>query len=277
MVPETGRDVTGDTPVERDSVKYTIVRVRSYYRTEHRTMTPRHETDPRLDTQCAKTFEGTDGSGAVTIVGVVHDHPASVYRARHVVSERDPDVLALELPPLAVPLYEAYAAGEQSPPTFGGELSGAAQAARTDDIAGIDGPTLGFARRLGRRLWRNRASAATVSRSARSLLSITKTALACRLAAPVTARTGLTVAVGSPVHHETTGDPADVQATDERRQIRTATAVVDAFETSPSSRYRTVSRESHMADRIEALRERGDVVAVVGAGHFESLCERVAS
>ncbi|MFC7081645.1 hypothetical protein [Halorussus caseinilyticus] len=39
----------------------------------------------------------------VTLVGVVHDHPASVHRARAVVRERDPEVVALEAPPLAVP------------------------------------------------------------------------------------------------------------------------------------------------------------------------------
>jgi pheromone shutdown protein TraB len=32
-----------------------------------------------------------------------------------------------------------------------------------------------------------------------------------------------------------------------------------------------------MADRLATLRESGDVVAVVGAGHFDPLCERVGT
>jgi pheromone shutdown protein TraB len=241
-------------------------------------MTAQHTDDPRVDTRYVRTCSGTHDGGAVTIVGVVHDHPASVYRVRHVVSEVDPSVLALELPPLAVPLYEAYAAGARSPPALGGELSAAVQAAGTDSVVGIDGPSLGFVHTLGQRLWQERASRTTVSRSLRSLLSVTKSAVACRMAATLAARTPFTVAVGSSVPHETTmDDPANEQAADERRQIRAASAVMDAFETSPSSRYRAESRERHMADRLATLRESGDVVAVVGAGHFDPLCERVGT
>jgi len=236
-------------------------------------MSAGHEDDPRFETRYVERFEDTGDGGAVTLLGVVHDHPASVYRVRRVVERVDPDVLALELPPLAVPLYEAYAAEAASPPAHGGELSAAVRAAETDDVVGIDGPSMGFVRQLAGRLARERASRTTVSRSLRSLASITKTAVACRAAATVTRYTPLTVAVGSATPHETTrADPAAEQAADERRQIRTARAVMDAFETSPTSRYRSESRERHMADRLEAVRTRGDVVAVVGAGHFDPLC-----
>lgn len=238
-------------------------------------MTTENRDDPRVESRYVRTFDGTS-DGVVTLVGVVHDHPASIARVRHVVSEVDPSVLALELPPLAVPLYEAYATGSESPPALGGELSAAVGAAGTDEAVGIDGPSLGFLRTLARRLWQEKASRETVSRSVRSLLSVTKTALACRVAATVVARTPVTVAVGSPASHGTTADaPASEQAADERRQIRAATAVMDAFETSPSSRYRAESRERHMVDRLVTLRNRGDVVAVVGAGHFDPICERL--
>jgi pheromone shutdown protein TraB len=242
-------------------------------------MTGPDDTDPRMQTRYVATVDGTDGEtdkGAVTLVGVVHDHPASVYRARRVAAERDPDVLALELPPLAVPLYESHATGGNTPPAHGGELSAAVQAAETDDVVGIDGPSVGFVEKLARRLVRDRASPRTVARLLRSLASVSGSALACRLAGVVTARTPLRVTVGSPTPHGTTWlDSAGEQADDERHQIRTATAVMDAFETAPSSQYRSESRERHMADRLAALRERGDVVAVVGAGHFDALCDRL--
>ena len=90
-----------------------------------------------------------------------------------------------------MPLYETYAAGDESPPAFGGELSAAIQAAETDDVVGIDGPSPGFVRELGNWLVRERAE----------------------------------------------------------------------------------SRGRHMADRLATARARGDVVAVVGAGHFDPLCD----
>lgn len=235
-------------------------------------MTTGHGDDPRLETPYVETFDGTGEDGTVTLVGVVHDHPASVYRVRTVVDAAAPDVLAVELPPLAVPLYETYADSEESPPVFGGELSAAIQAAETGDVVGIDGPSPGFVRELGRWLVRERASRTTVSRSLRSLLSITGTALTCRVAATLGRHTPLRVAVGSATSHGTTReDPPAEQAADERRQIRTAVSVMDAFET-PSSRSRSESRERHMADRLATVRTRGDVVAVVGAGHFDPLC-----
>ncbi|PSP66935.1 hypothetical protein BRC70_08630 [Halobacteriales archaeon QH_6_68_27] len=238
-------------------------------------MTAGNRDDPRLETRYAEEFEGTNGKGTVTLVGVVHDHPASIYRVRRTVETVEPDILAVELPPLAVSLYETYADDDESPPAFGGELSAAIEAAGTDDIVGIDGPSPGFVRELGTWLVRERASRRTVTRSLRSLASITKTALPCRVAAAVTRHSSLRVAVGSGTSHETNlEDPPAEQAADERRQIRTAVSVMDAFET-PSSRSRSESRERHMADRLASVRMRGDVVAVVGAGHFDPLCNHI--
>src|SRR6056297_2195481 len=99
-------------------------------------------TDPRMNDEYVRRLP----DAGVTLVGVVHDHPASVHRAREVVRERDPDVVALEAPPLAMPLYETYARESRTPPTFGGEMSAAAQAAREEDaeVVGIDGPTVAF-------------------------------------------------------------------------------------------------------------------------------------
>lgn len=238
-------------------------------------MTWTNHPDPRLETHYVETLPGDD-KGAVTLVGVVHDHPASVYRTRRAVEVASPDLLALELPPIAIPLYEQYSDDDTTPPRFGGEFSAAVQAAETATVVGIDGPSMGFVSKLVRRLATERASAGTVRDSVRALLSVTRTAVTCRAAASLTALSPFTVAVGSSTPHETTqSDPACEQAADERCQIRTATSILDAFETSPSSRYRSETREQHMAGRINSLRERGDVVAVVGAGHFDPLWERL--
>jgi len=216
--------------------------------------------------------------GTVTLVGVVHDHPASVSRVRRVVEAVDPAVLALELPPLAVPLYETHAVGGGTPPSFGGEFSAAVQAASTDDVVGIDGPSPGFVRTFLGRLSRERAAPGVVARSLRSLASTTGTAVTCRAAAWVTRNTSLRVGVGSATSHETSWmDSPSEWDTDERQQIRSAAAVRSAFQAPPSSQYRSASRERHMADRLSAVRERGNVVAVVGAGHFDSLSEKLES
>jgi hypothetical protein len=117
-----------------------------------------------------ETLAGTGDAGAVVLVGVVHDHPASVARVHRVVEATQPDVLALELPPLAVPLYEAHAAEGETPPALGGEFSAAVQAASTDDVVGIVRPSVGFTRTFLRRLSRERAApgvAGSPTRSAR--------------------------------------------------------------------------------------------------------------
>ena len=234
-------------------------------------MTAETGGDPRLESTSVETVAGDADTGDVTLVGVVHDHPSSIYRVRSVVADRDPDVLGLELPPLSIPLYEAHAADER-PESLGGEMSAAVQAAATDEVVGIDGPTVEFLRYLAATLSREEASPRTVWRSLRELGSVSKTTLLCRLAATVTANTSLRVGVGAGTAYEaTSADPPERQASDERRQIREANAVLDAFEPSAVSRCRSAARERYMADRLSTLRERGDVVAVVGVGHLDAV------
>ncbi|WP_436912336.1 hypothetical protein [Halosimplex marinum] len=235
-------------------------------------MTDDAPADPRLESAYLTTLDG----GAVTLVGVVHDHPASVARVRAVVARRRPDVVALELPPLAVGLYEAHAAAGTDPLAFGGEMSAAIAAAETDRVVGIDGPSRRFCRQLAARFARERPAAGTVARSLRGVASVTRTAVACRLAAAVAHRTPLSPTVGSRTEYDVTAaDPPERQAEDERRQAGAATAVLDAFEKPPASRIRSETREAHMADRIRDLRREGEVVAVVGLGHFDPLVERL--
>ncbi|QLG26810.1 hypothetical protein HUG10_04305 [Halorarum halophilum] len=235
------------------------------------------DDDPRFGDSYVRQELDSPTGGRVTLVGVVHDHPASTYRVRTVVDAVDPDVLALELPPLAVGLFEQYAEGERTPPTFGGEMSAAIQAARTDAVAGIDGPDRAFYRRLVRTLSRERPSRPEAKRILSGLASASKRAVVCRVAGALAARTGVRLEVDVPVAHDCTwaDDPED-QAADERRQIRQSQALTSALGPCTASRataFRDATREAHMADRLADLRETGSVVAVVGIDHLDPLSE----
>ncbi|WP_208023556.1 hypothetical protein [Halorussus pelagicus] len=240
---------------------------------------PKHEPasdDPRMSDEYVRTV--SDSEGDVTLVGVVHDHPASVHRARAVVRERDPAVVALESPPLAVPLYETYARDSQTPPTFGGEMSAAAQAASDigAEVVGIDAPTLEFFPRLIRNCRAAGASLGTLRRVASGVTSVTRHALTCRLAAAVADRTALRVEVDAPVDHDCSrSDPPAVQARDERAQARRSRSLLRAFDPPRPVRLRDETREECMADELRALCERGETVAIVGLDHLDRVAERV--
>lgn len=235
---------------------------------------PRLGDDPRLDDDRVAVLDGA--AGTVTLVGVVHEHPASVHRAAVVVDRRDPAVLALELPPLALPLYESHASSDREPPAYGGEMSAAIQAARTDRIVGIDGPSREFLGRLGATLARDRPGRDAVEGVFRGLASATRETLACAAAGAIASRTSLDLAVGQPVDHDCSHHhEPDRQASDEQRQVRRARAVMDAMGPSRAAKLRDEIREAHMADRLRALRREGDVVAVVGYGHLAPLVERL--
>jgi len=232
--------------------------------------------DPRTTGDHRRRLPAAGRKRAVTLVGVVHDHPASKYRVRAVVDTERPDVLALELPPLALPLFLEYASDDREPPAFGGEMSAAIQAAETERIAGIDGPSVSFARKLLGTLVRGQHPEASLPGVARRFAAVTKHALTCRVAATLARKTGCTVQVDRPTPHDTdwTDDPA-VQASDEQRQIRTARTVMNAFQGPGARAVQKTARERHMADRLETLRKEGAVVAVVGIGHLDALAERL--
>ncbi|WP_324663571.1 hypothetical protein [Haloarcula sediminis] len=232
-------------------------------------MTPwpeRAATDPRLD---ETHLERVD---SVVLVGVLHDHPASIYRVRTAIEAVDPDALALELPPVAVPLAVQQAADEHTPPALGGEMSAAVQAADTDRVVGIDGPSTGFLRYLAAELYAERADPDTVRKTAAGLRSVTSRALRRRVAAAVTALTAVHVAVDPPTTYDTarTDDPAR-QAEEERRRIDTARSMLRTFGSPPAAAIRRAAREQYMADRLAALGGTAEVVAVVGRAHLDAV------
>lgn len=233
--------------------------------------------DPRITGEYVRRFSGEDDVGDVTLIGVVHNHPASKYRVRTILDVADVDLLALELPPLAVPLYEQYADDDRTPPVFGGEMSAAVQAVATDRIVGIDGPSYGFAVRLLRNLPGNTASFATVRSVLRSFFSVTKHAAICRLAAVLAVRTDVRLEVDRPTKYdcEWADDPTK-QASDERTQIQRAQTIARTFGQPDTARIRTDTREEHMVSRLSTLRREGDIAAVVGIAHLDPLTHRFA-
>ena len=239
------------------------------------------DSDPRVTGEYLRQV--SDDRGTLTLVGVVHDHPASTYRVRHVIEGVDPEVLALELPPISVPLFEQYAATDQTPPALGGEMSAAIQAADPDTVVGIDRPTGGFFRRLGRTLFRERPSLETVRNLVSNTVETTTHAFLCLTAAAVGAHTPVQLEVDSPIPHDIrrTDTPAD-QANHEREHVRRSRSFMDAFRTasrSRASRLEDNAREAAMAARLAELREGRDdaSVAVVGIDHLDPLAEQLGS
>ncbi|WP_254525324.1 hypothetical protein [Natrinema caseinilyticum] len=238
--------------------------------------------DPRITAQFCRRLPGTASS--LVLLGVVHDHPASVARVERVLERVDPETLALELPPAALPLYRVYARdrvrGDTAPPRFGGEMSAAIRAAPDADAVGIDAPNWSFLRELLTRLIGDRASPATARRVVSSLGGATREALACRIAATLTHATPMTVAPGEPIEYDCdVDDSPERQAAHERSHVAAVQALLGSVDTDGSAlAYRDETREHCMIDRLEALRSEGDdVVAVVGVDHLERLANGLST
>lgn len=230
------------------------------------------ESDPRTAGEYVRRLSGRGDDGEVILAGVVHEHPASTYRVGAVIDRSDPDIVALELPPIAVPLFERYASGQQTPPASGGEMSAAIQAAPSSTVVGIDGPTAAFLWRLLGDIYQSDVGLSTVRTLLSGVVSVTVHAIACRVAATVNGSTALQSAVDSSAEFDCDwSDPPEEQAADERAQIRRAASVQNIFGESGAVRLRDAAREAHMADRIASLRGAETVVAIIGVGHLDPL------
>ncbi|MFC4439407.1 MULTISPECIES: hypothetical protein [Natrialbaceae] len=233
--------------------------------------------DPRITEQFCRRIAGAQSD--LILLGVVHDHPASVARVERVLEAVQPDVLALELPPAAIPLYRAYARDGASPPRFGGEMSAAISATADATVTGIDAPNWTFLRRLVSRLIADRTSPSTVRRLFSSLGGATREALRCRLAATLTRATSMTVARDDPVEYDCDHDaPPERQAAHERSHVASVQALLGSVEAADDALvYRDETREECMVDQLEEIRSRGDVVAVVGVDHLEPLATALSA
>ena len=226
--------------------------------------------DPRLHDDHVRTV----ADGRITLVGVVHDHPASRYRVHDLVDRRQPDVLALETPPLALPLFERYAAEGSGIPAAGGELSAAIAAAEDARVVGIDGVDRRFVRMLAATLRAERASFSTIRSLVRGVTSVVNHAVVCRVAARIAKHTGRRPDVDRPIDHACSlDDPPSVQAADERSQLSRSLTFLRVADPPAPVKVRDETREACMAQRLEALPDAESVVAVVGRSHLDPLAD----
>jgi pheromone shutdown protein TraB len=225
--------------------------------------------DPRLDEGFWRTVPRSDGYGEAIVVGVVHDHPASSFRVRAVARAFDPDVVALELPDVAVPAFERIAvAGGQG--YEGGEMSAAIAASPDADAVGIDSVGPGFLRRLAGNARAEDASLGTVRDVLGDVAGIARHAVSCRFAGEEVTTRGLPAD-----HGVTAGDDPAEQAEDERSTVARSRALLGAVERPHADLLLDDTREENMAARIDGLRTDGTVLAVVGMDHLDSVATRV--
>ncbi len=221
--------------------------------------------DPRISPTFVRTGEN------LLLIGVVHDHPASIARVSTLLEAAPPDILALELPSVAVPLYRSYASESRWPPRVGGEMSAGIARAPGAKVVGIDGPNWLFLRRLLARLVAERVPFQTARTLIKSVVSASREALTCRLAATVCSVTSLTVIAQSPIEYDCKiTDSPTKQATHEQAHL-SAVRTLLAGGDRPTVRYRDETREACMIDRLEGLRSQGTVAAIVGVHHLDSL------
>ncbi|MGM0388328.1 MAG: hypothetical protein ACQEP0_07390 [Natrinema limicola] len=237
--------------------------------------------DPRITAQFCRRLPDTTGD--LVLIGVVHDHPASVARVERVLEHVEPATLALELPPVAMPLYRVYGrngdADDPTPPRFGGEMSAAIRAAPDAEAVGIDAPNWSFLRRLVTRLVADRVSPATARRVLSSVGNATRDALTYRIAATLTHATSMTVIPGDTVEYDVDHeDSPDQQAAHERAHVVSIQALLGSVDTDGTTlAYRDETRERCMIERLAEIRsEPGTAVAVVGVDHLDRLATALA-
>jgi pheromone shutdown protein TraB len=231
-----------------------------------------HAMDPRIDGDNVRCIQGDDDMGTVLLIGVVHDHPASTYRVAHLIETFSPDVLAVELPPLAVPLFRIYAEDRYTPPRMGGEMSMALQAFDDGRTVGIDAPNLRYFRRLATHLREEDLSLALVRELLTSSSIGIGQALACRIGAVLASWTPLRLRVYDVFRHEATFlDTPASQAEDEASHISQEEALLRIIQAPRGMQLIEDAREESMATTLRDLRRDGDVTAVVGRNHIESL------
>ncbi|SFS08608.1 hypothetical protein SAMN05216559_3468 [Halomicrobium zhouii] len=229
--------------------------------------------DPRINSEQLRLYDDPDGC-PVLVVGCVHDHPASTFRARALVESLRPDVVGVELPRLALPLFERVGRDANGDASTGGEMSAAlAAAANTGaDRTGID--TLGprFARSLLSELRRESASLDTLERVLGSVSDVAGHALSCRLSAAL-GRFGTAAPVNDRANEHDIGRDAtpSMQAEDEHRQLTRSLSVLRAFEQPLANDVVDAAREETMVASLADVRQRGSVVAVVGFDHLSGM------
>lgn len=231
--------------------------------------------DPRLTPEYVRVIDDAGGD-PVVLVGVVHDHPASVYRTRTVVDAVDPDVVALETPAALTSLFETYA--ESPGVDAGGEMTAAVSAAESATVVGVDVPDRRSTGALASAIRNTDASPRTVARTVHGFgRLVVHTARGWLHAAGVPERL-----VGEPSGVTQDYDcPPDAtpraQAAHESDHVRRTTTLLRSFDPPPATRILDDAREAYMARRIAELRTDGPVVAVLGFSHLDAVASKLSS
>lgn len=232
--------------------------------------------DPRLQSRYLRCLPGTSSLGAILLVGVVHDHPASSFRVDAILETIEPDVLALELPPLALPLFRMYSRDVYTPPRLGGEMSLVLQTAGPVRAVGIDAPNRTYLHRLGLRCLDRDTPNDLLPAVVKDLLSTSVHAVACRLGALLGSVSRLLPRLYSHIEYDCTLlDPPGVQAEHEADHIDKQQAFLRAVEIPRWRRLIDETRDDSMAADLHELRSGGDVIAIVGIEHLDPLEERL--
>jgi|AntDeeMinimDraft_5_1070356.scaffolds.fasta_scaffold00019_6 pheromone shutdown protein TraB len=226
--------------------------------------------DPRLDREFWRFVPATTGQSAAILVGVVHDHPASMHRVETLIREFEPDAVGLELPATSLPHFVRTANAKEA--GDGGEMAAAIAAAGNADVEPID--TLGrrFFDRFARRARTVGASFGTVRRALRNVGRIVRHAVAVRFE-----RQDATAVYGDGGPTVTRTDAPSVQADDERTQVARSRSLLGAIERPPADVLLDETRERTMAANVDELRESGTVVAVVGMDHLDDVADELAA
>lgn len=231
--------------------------------------------DPRITGEHLRCVDHAGELGSVLLIGVVHDHPASEYRVNQLVNRVDPDVLAVELPPLAIDLFSQYADDPEVPPQYGGEMSIAIQAA-DGLIAGIDAPSRQYLRLLLSR-WRTGVDSPSIALSVlNDLLRMSAHAIATKLGALLGRFSGHRPLLYSPIRYDSsTFDSPGAQATHEASHLQKRDAFLRAIEQPRPIAIVDDLRETAMVERITSLRASGDVLVVLGLEHLEPVAKQL--
>lgn len=225
------------------------------------------ESDPRVNEKYVHHIDVTDPE--IVLVGVVHDHPASIHRVEAIIDVLEPGTVAVELPDL---LVSSFAAAVETGDGVGGEMATAIRAADTTPVVGIDVPSRGTASSLATVLSAHRPGFTTTLRTLRSIGKMFGHAALGRLAhLGVPGLPAIRDLEHKQVYDIPDAAPAGVQAEHEATHLGRGTTLLRAFEPPPATRLMDAVREQHMADRLGTINGEDPVVAVVGYSHLDGI------
>jgi pheromone shutdown protein TraB len=232
------------------------------------------QADPRVGPDFVECISSSGDVAPIVVAGVVHDHPASVARIQLLAAALEPDVLALELPPAAVELFEQFATDATEGLPDGGEMSAAIRATPKSEVVGIDAPNDAFLDGFVRSFVGGEVTRATASSVVRRTAQLSSHAAACRVAS-VANRLSLPFPDVAPaIDYECSmSDTPSEQATHERDHLRRTRSLLAATEPPAAQRHFGDLRESAMLDRLDTLRGDRSILAIVGFEHLDTLSE----